>query len=98
MKIFSRHRGTTTFEGIVQTILDTWRKNDLEYLKEGSDPFGLVGRRIRNDFGLWDPKHPLTANWHSFPADRDLRDGIDYSVDHPDQVSAIVLNMVRERL
>ena len=99
MKIFSRRQhDTSTFEGIVQTILRTWSREDLEYVKSERDNFGLVARAIRNEFDLWNPSHPLTANWHSFPEDRDLRDGIDYSVDHPDQVSAIVLKMVRERL
>jgi hypothetical protein len=48
---------------------------------------GTLGRTIRNEYKLWD------TNWTP-----DIRDGVDYSPDHPDQVSMRVLEEVWERL
>lgn len=91
-------RPLDTVERIVEHILSSWSKSDLKFIAERRDVLGMVGRAIRNEFGLWNPTHPLTARWHSFPDDRDVRDGVDYSLDHPDAVSERILNEVRERL
>jgi hypothetical protein len=49
------------------------------------------GTWIRNTYGLWNPEHPLTTNWANNEAGRDIRDGTDYSKDHPDAVSNDIL-------
>ena len=52
------------------------------------------GRAIRNEFGLWEPDHPLTKHWHEKEDERDIQDGIDMSVDHPDHVSMLIMEQV----
>lgn len=52
-----------------------------------------VGRYIRNHYGLWNADHPLTKNWHA-NINRDIRSGIDYSKDHPDHISSLVMEAV----
>lgn len=100
MPIFSRQRvaQAVTVESIVETILTTWSKDDLAFVKSGEYDFGMIGRRIRNDFGLWDPSNPLTQHWHLHEDSRNIVDGVDYSEDHPDAVSAEVVELVRARL
>lgn len=51
---------------------------------------GTWGRAIRNDFGLWNRDHPLTAEWHK-GINNDIRDGVDHSLDHPDAVSTAIM-------
>lgn len=48
---------------------------------------GTLGRTIRNEYKLWD------TSWTP-----DIRDGVDYAFDHPDQVSMRVIGEVWERL
>jgi hypothetical protein len=49
---------------------------------------GTLGRTIRNEYKLWE------THWTP-----DIRDGgVDYSPDHPDQVSMRVIGEVWERL
>jgi hypothetical protein len=80
-------------------ILNELPQEETDYLKalpENDLPMLHVswGRGIRNGCGLWDPEHPLTTHWHKFPNERDLRDGVDYSVDHPDAVSMSIMKLV----
>lgn len=97
--IRTRHPILCTVESIVRHIELSWCSDDLNFVRTSTgDPFGLIARRIRNEFGLWKPEHPLTAAWHSFPNDRDIRDGIDYSLNHPDEVSASILKALRKSL
>jgi len=56
------------------------------------------GTSIRNECGLWDPDHPLTTHWHKFPEERDMRDGTDYSADHPDSVSMDIMKDVYKKV
>ena len=56
-----------------------------------------MGRWIRNEYGLWHDS-PLTEAWRTNVAGRDLRNGIDYSADHPDTISMRVLERVQELL
>jgi hypothetical protein len=49
-----------------------------------------LGRWIRNFYGLW-RDNELTKRWRE-EGPNDLRDGIDYSEDHPDNVSAKILD------
>lgn len=55
------------------------------------------GQSIRNECGLWDPEHPLTTRWHKFPDERDIRDGVDYSEDHPDSVSMKIMQHIHKK-
>jgi hypothetical protein len=67
-------------------------------VKSGERDFGMIGRSIRNEYGLWEPDHPLTQHWHQNPECRNIVDGIDYSEDHPDAVSAEIIRVLREML
>jgi hypothetical protein len=85
-------------EAIVSDIRDKWSAEDLAFVKSGAFSMGAVGRRIRNEYGLWNPSCPLTARWHADPANRFIRDGIDFSVDHPDSVAERIESLLREQL
>jgi hypothetical protein len=56
------------------------------------------GMSIRNEFGLWEPDHPLTKHWHECPDDHDIRNGIDFSEDHPDAVSMRIMLAVWKKV
>lgn len=96
MKISSRRPASV--EAVVSDIRDKWSAEDLAFVKSGAYSPGAIWRRIRNEYGLWDPKCPLTAHWHEKPDERFIRDGIDFSVDHPDSVSERIENLLRESL
>lgn len=46
-----------------------------------------LGRMIRNEFKLWE------NTW-----EEDIRDGVDYSPDHPDQLSMTIIEKVWEEV
>ena len=52
-----------------------------------------MGRHIRNEYGLWNTDHPLTKSWHT-NLNRDVRNGVDYSTDHPDHISSRVMELI----
>lgn len=54
-----------------------------------------IMREIRNEYGLWHT-NPLTEKWRHNVRDRDIRDGVDFSEDHPDNVSAVIYKRVKE--
>lgn len=58
-------------------------------------------RFIRNDYNLWTDSI-LTRNWRDNPESRFIKDDIDYSEDHPDQVSdsifKLIVQLLNERL
>ncbi len=56
-----------------------------------------VTREIRNEYGLW-WEHPLTEKWRTDETGRDIRDGVDYSKDHPDNISSQVYDRIKEML
>ena len=87
-----------TVDTIVARILKTWSKQDLEFVKSGEYDMGMIGRQIRNDFGLWGQTHPLTTHWHLNPECREIIDGVDYSENHPDQVAAAIVKELRRCL
>ena len=97
MTLFSRPaaRARISIDSIAQTILKEWSKNDLDFIQSRCIDFGQVGRSIRNDYGLWEFDHPLTQHWHQNPDCRNIVNGIDHSEDHPDNVSAEILEKVR---
>lgn len=82
---------------IVHTITRTWSKSDLTFVASGQYDFGMIGRRIRNEFKLWDPANPLTSKWHSGES-RDVQNGIDHSLGHPDNISGEILRLLRDEL
>ena len=84
-----------TITTIVDDLLITLPQEDLDFIKRGEPGFGMVGRYIRNHYGLWGD-HPLTAEWRAGKVD--IRDGIDYSEGHPDNLSGRIVDELRRRL
>jgi uncharacterized protein YbdZ (MbtH family) len=93
-----------TYSGIATTPLEkeiaanfvsSLSDGDRDFIISGQHDFGMVGRHIRNQYGLWNEDCPLTENWHKHPEARDLRDGIDFSDDHPDAVSARIVELAK---
>lgn len=100
---------TTTIDDIVNDLLFKLDKEDLDFLinppaadtdksKQLEYIWGRTSfmRSIRNEYGLWHT-HPLTQRWRT-DGPNDLRDGVDYSSDHPDNVSAQVFGRLVERV
>ena len=52
-------------------------------------------REIRNEYSLW-YENPLTERWRTDESSHDIRDGVDYSEDHPDNISAVIYNRIVE--
>jgi hypothetical protein len=96
---------TQTIEDIVADILKHLPEEDKAFFRrmpqDGKQLFDQMalssfGTWIRNKYGLWHD-HPLTERWRK-EGPSDLRDGIDYSPDHPDSISAIIIDRVLEEL
>jgi hypothetical protein len=84
------------FDEIVEDVYSKLGESDKQWLLAATEAQvrGLhyyTGMSIRNTYGLWDPTHVLTTNWANNPESRDMRDGVDYSNDHPDAVSNEIL-------
>jgi len=56
-----------------------------------------AGQWIRNTYGLWHD-NALTEQWRTKPEMHDIRAGVDYSADHPDAVSTIILETIWKKL
>ena len=82
-----------TLEMVAQHFASTLVGEDRQYVASGKNDMDLVNRAIRNDYSLW-YFHPLTKNWRDNESGRDIRDGVDYSADHPDNMS----EQIRERV
>lgn len=57
------------------------------------------GTFLRNKYNLWNtqedkPKSILTKRWCEDPSTHDIRNGTDYSIDHPDSVSMMLIKLV----
>jgi hypothetical protein len=82
-----------------QIVDDFWKSLDdgsIQFLQDSTEDqvrslHHSAGMTIRNVYGLWEPSHPLTTNWSDNPKSHDMRDGVDYSKDHPDAVSNEIL-------
>lgn len=100
MTIFSRpaKRSQISIEAIAQFILKEWSESDLYFIQSRCLDFGQVGHSVRNDYGLWEFDNPLTQHWHQHEDCRNIVDGIDHSEDHPDNVSAEIIELVRSYL
>lgn len=66
-------------------------------LKDARLEHHTLGRWIRNSYNLWE-SNPLTERWRKDESSRDIRDGVDYSSDHPDQVSDEIIQLVWKKL
>lgn len=85
-----------SFDEIVEHLYGTLSEKELGEVMQMTESqmralhhgFGMW---IRNTYGLWDKTHPLTTEWHTNPGSHDIRDGTDYSKDHPDSVSNEIL-------
>lgn len=100
---------TTTIDDVVDDMLFKLEKQDITYLlnppttdaNKGDQLEYIWGmsafmRWIRNEYSLWHT-HPLTKRWRE-EGPNDLRDGVDYSSDHPDNVSGQIFDRLIERL
>lgn len=88
-----------TIPAIVDDIFDKLSKADVDTLKTTpKDRLGMYhmswGMGIRNHYGLWHEDHPITKNWHADESSRNIQNGVDYSEDHPDQVSMKIIEGV----
>lgn len=97
---------TDTVESIAQEVIRLLSTEDRQAIANDFADFepmprvwakSSVCRWIRNEFGLW-YTNPLTEEWRSWPDNRDIRDGVDYSKDHPDNISDTIYNRVVEIL
>lgn len=88
-----------TIEEMAQDAITKIHPNDAVWVKEcpTHELHHTLGRWIRNTYKLWD-SHPLTQNYFSYPECRDIREGIDYSEDHPDAVSNKIIKRIQELL
>jgi hypothetical protein len=57
----------------------------------------LFTREIRKRYSLWH-ESPLTKNWRDKPESRNIVSGVDYSKDHPDNISSKIFYMCLERI
>lgn len=99
--IYSRpQRQLVTEESIADRIIKEVPEDFLRAIAhdQGHMVRSMIGRMIRNEYGLWEKDHPLTQHWHLYPEAREIIDGVDFSEDHPDQVSARIIEHVRTKL
>jgi hypothetical protein len=87
----------STVKEIVEDLLEIMSEDDKDYLRtvegfEKSILISALGRMIRNNYSLWQ-NNPLTKRWREEGAN-DMRDGVDYSEDHPDNVSSLILDEI----
>lgn len=84
------------FEDMVTQVTTLLNKDTLKEIKKEfvNTPknklvkfHSTLGRTIRNEFKLWE------TEWKP-----EIRDGVDYSPDHPDQLSMRVMEEVWEKL
>lgn len=99
---------TITIDDIVDDLMFKVEDGDKKLLlNPPSDPaqddylayaWGKNGfmRWIRNHYKLWHT-HPLTKRWRE-SGPNDVREGVDYSADHPDNVSCQIFDRFVERL
>ena len=81
-----------TFEEICEDLPKRMKKEDVEWLEQHPKAeliklHSSLGRFIRNRYRLWE------NHWEP-----ELREGIDYSSNHPDAISQKVIEAVHSRL
>lgn len=84
-----------TEDQIAQDVINNFDPDDLFYFKQTPDALinCHLDRFIRNQYNLW-WTHPLTEQWRNCPDNRNIIDGVDHSVDHPDRVSYNIVNKI----
>lgn len=95
---------TITIDQIVDDLMFKITPDDKQLLKSPSTPTNLqehwvrssLQRWIRNHYHLWHT-HPLTERWRT-EGPNDMRDGVDYSTDHPDNMSSQIVDVLVSRL
>lgn len=96
----------TTIKDIATDFISNLIEEDAAGIRtnfEHADPLSRVFiktnilRFIRNEYGLWH-NNPLTEKWRNQAESRDIRDGVDYSEDHPDNISVKIYDKVKEML
>lgn len=82
---------------IAKDFLSSLCSEDVAALRNGANiHFEIaVMREIRNRYQLW-YDHPLTEQWRTNEATRDIRKGVDCSADHPDAVSSRIYSELRK--
>lgn len=66
-----------------------------EFLAEGPTAYHqFFGMSVRNEFLLWDKDNPHTMKNHK----PELKDNVDYSSKHPDNVSGRILEMLHTKI
>jgi len=83
----------TTEEEIAYDVFYDLDEEEKEYLRKQSEGSLIqfhhtAGRGIRNDYHLWHPDHPHTETG------KDVRDGVDYTYNHPDSYSSRITHLV----
>jgi Domain of unknown function (DUF6794) len=91
-----------TIDGIVDDIITKLSPEDKAYIANGTLRDAQMmhhgfGTWIRNTYGLWHD-NPLTERWRTDKSSHDIRDGVDYSEDHPDQMSGHIIEALWRRL
>lgn len=91
-----------SFDEIVALELSKLTKTDVAVLTslkrdELTQLHHWYGQALRNEYQLWHTS-PLTKRWREDPSSRDIRQGIDYSDDHPDSVSMKLIEAIWDRL
>ena len=75
-----------TIQDAALQFISLLKDEDKEYVAAGHNDFDMVNQDIRHELKLWHT-HPLTRRWREDEASRDIREEIDYSIDHPDNIS-----------
>lgn len=97
-----KNKGEMSIDEIIDDLIANLPESSLSAIAEmkcteiGRLHFGL-GMYIRNTYGLWEG-NPLTENWRLNQDSRDIRNGVDYSSDHPDAVSGMIIDALWERV
>lgn len=92
----------STIDGIANDVISKLdEKDQLHIAKNSLDDARSMhhsfGRWIRNTYSLWHDNE-LTKQWRTDSSTRKIVNGVDYSDDHPDKVSDLVIQTVWKKL
>lgn len=92
-----------TINSIARDIIADMTEGDKQAVLAIDHPDGMVrfhstvGRATRNQYNLWNENCPLTKAWHDARkagTNEYMIDGVDYHPQHPDQVSADIMEHI----
>lgn len=91
-----------TVKEIADDYVKGMSKEDCEYLatltREDMGQFHHgFGTYLRNHYELWHTS-PLTEKWRTDESSHDIREGIDYSLDHPDHISMEIIYAIWDKI